>query len=61
MAFNDVMLQLSSYPEPTPVAAVEQAVDFAAALGARISALTFKIEIPKPATCLRTRCSTSRG
>ncbi|WP_439496094.1 universal stress protein [Bosea sp. (in: a-proteobacteria)] len=46
MAFNDVMLQLSSYPEPTPVAAVEQAVDFAGALGASISALTFKIEIP---------------
>lgn len=46
MAFKDVLLQLSSYPEPTPVAAIEQAVSFAGALGAHISALTFKIEIP---------------
>lgn len=46
MAFKDVLLQLSSYPEPTPVAAIEQAVGFAGALGARISALTFKVEIP---------------
>lgn len=46
MAFNDALLHLSSYPDPTPVAAVEQAVDISAALGARISALTFKVEIP---------------
>lgn len=46
MAFKDVLLQLSSYPEPTPVAAIERAVGFAGALGARISALTFKVEIP---------------
>ena len=46
MAFKDALLQLSSYPEPTSAAANEQAVVFAGALGARISALTFKIEIP---------------
>lgn len=46
MAFKDVLLPLSSYPEPTPVAAIEQAVDFAATLEAQISALAFKIEIP---------------
>lgn len=46
MAFKDVLLQISSYPEPTPVAAIEQAVGFTAALGAHISALTFDIEIP---------------
>lgn len=46
MAFKDVLLPLSSYPEATPVAAIEQAVGLAGALGARISALTFKIEIP---------------
>ena len=46
MAFKNVLLPLSSYPEATPVAAIEQAVGFAGALGARISALTFKIEIP---------------
>jgi len=46
MAFKDVLLPLSSYPEPTPVTAIEQAVGFAGALGARISALAFQIEIP---------------
>lgn len=46
MAFKDALLQLSSYPEPTSTAAIEQAVLFAGALGARISAITFKIEIP---------------
>jgi nucleotide-binding universal stress UspA family protein len=46
MAFKDALLPLSSYPEATPVAAIEQAVGLAGALGARISALTFKIEIP---------------
>lgn len=46
MAFKDTLLQLSSYPEPTSAAAIEQAVVFAGALGACISALTFKIEIP---------------
>lgn len=52
MAFKDALLQLSSYPEPTPVAAIEQAVGFAAALGTRISALTFNIEIPSPRNVL---------
>ncbi len=46
MTFKDVLLQLSSYPEPTPIAAIEQAIGLAGALGAHVSALTFKIEIP---------------
>ena len=46
MAFKDVLLQLSSYPERTPAAPMEQAVLFAEALGARLSTLAFKIEIP---------------
>ncbi len=46
MAFKDVLLQLSSYPDPTPVPVIEQAVDFAAMLEAHISALAVKIEIP---------------
>lgn len=47
MAFKDILLQLNSYPEPTPIAAVEQAIDFAEAMDARISALTFDIDIPR--------------
>ena len=46
MAFKDVLLPLSTYPEASPVAAVEQAIGMAAALDARVTALTFKIEIP---------------
>lgn len=52
MAIKDVLLQLSSYPEPTPVAAIEQAVGLAEVLGAHISALTFKIEIPSTSNVL---------
>ena len=52
MAFKDVLLQLSSYPEPTPIAAVEQAIGFAEALGAHLSALTYKIEIPSTSNVL---------
>lgn len=46
MAFKDILLGLTSYPEPTPAAAVEQAVGLASALGARISAHAFQIAIP---------------
>src|SRR5690349_17897049 len=48
MAFKDVMIQLTSYPEPTGVGTLEQAVSFAAASGARLTALAFEIEIPPP-------------
>jgi nucleotide-binding universal stress UspA family protein len=46
MAFKDVLLPLSSYPERTPAAPMEQAVRFTEALGARLSALAFNIDIP---------------
>lgn len=52
MTFKDALLQLSSYPEPTSSASVEQAVLLAEALGARISALTFRIEIPNAGNVL---------
>lgn len=52
MAFKDALLQFSSYPEPTPVAAIEQAVGFTAVLGAHVSALTFNIEIPRTGNAL---------
>ncbi|GAB2179749.1 universal stress protein [Dongia sp. agr-C8] len=52
MAFKDVLLQVSSYPEPTPTAVIEQAVDFAKAQGAHLTGLTFKIEIPRVGNAL---------
>jgi nucleotide-binding universal stress UspA family protein len=42
----------SGYPEPTSSASVEQAVLLAEALGARISALTFRVEIPNASNVL---------
>jgi len=52
MSFKDVLLQLSSYPEPTPGAVIDQAVDFASAQQAHLTALTFKIEIPRVGNAL---------
>jgi nucleotide-binding universal stress UspA family protein len=52
MALKDLLLQLSSYPEPTQQEPVEQAVRFAELLGARMSALTFEIDIHVPSNPL---------
>jgi hypothetical protein len=38
MSFKDILVALTTYPEPTPASAVEDAVDLAVALGARIRA-----------------------
>jgi hypothetical protein len=39
MAFKDILVALTSYPDPTPVSAVEDAVAVASALGAHLAAL----------------------
>jgi nucleotide-binding universal stress UspA family protein len=52
MAFKDILVQLTSYPEATPVSAVEQAIDFAKAAGAHITALTFEIVVRVPGAAL---------
>jgi len=52
MAFKDVLLQLSSYPEPTPLSAVDQAVAFAKAMDARIAALACEIVVHVPGSVL---------
>ena len=48
MAVQDILLALTTYPKPTPVSVVDDAIDFAVALGARLSAIAceFKIETP---------------
>ena len=48
MAFNDILVALTSYPEPTPVSAVEDAVSVAAALGAHIAALSCEMHFQVP-------------
>lgn len=52
MAFKDVLLQLSSYPEPTPQTAVDQAVAFAKAMDARITAIACEIVVHVPGSVL---------
>lgn len=48
MPFKDLLLALTTYPEPTPVTAVEDAVDLAAALGAKLSAVACEAKMKTP-------------
>jgi len=52
MAFKDILLALTSYPEPTPVSVVGEAVAFTAAVGAKISAITCEVNIQVPGSFL---------
>lgn len=52
MAFKDVLLALTSYPEPTPVAAINKAIDFAVSVEARISAIACAVEVRPPGNFL---------
>src|SRR5215831_10128511 len=52
MAFKDVLIALTTYPEPTPVSAVDDAVDLAAALGAKVSAIACEVKITAPGSML---------
>jgi nucleotide-binding universal stress UspA family protein len=48
MAFKDVLVALTSYPEPTPVSVVDSAVSIAAALGAHLAALSCETHVQIP-------------
>lgn len=48
MSFKDTLLVLTSYPEPTLRKSVEQAVALGAALGTRMSAISFEIDVKVP-------------
>lgn len=52
MAYKDVLLTLTSYPEPTPVTAIDDAIDFAEALGAKLSAITCGVTVRAPGSLL---------
>ena len=52
MAIKDVLLALTTYPEPTPVSAMDEAIDFTAAIGARISAIACEIKFRVPGNIL---------
>jgi hypothetical protein len=55
MSFKDVLVALTTYPEPTPVLAVDGAIDVAAALGAKVSAIACEVKINVPGTLLGRR------
>lgn len=48
MSYKDLLLSLANYPDSTPPAAVDVAVDFAAAMGAKLSAIACEIKIAVP-------------
>lgn len=48
MAFKDILVALNSYPDPTPVSVVEEAVSIAAALGAHLAALSCETRVQLP-------------
>ena len=52
MAIRDVLLALTSYPEPTPVSVVENAVSFASSLGCHIAALACEVHVQVPGSFL---------
>lgn len=52
MAVKDILLVLTTYPEPTPISAVDRAIDFAVAVGARISTIACEVWYQIPGTFL---------
>jgi nucleotide-binding universal stress UspA family protein len=48
MAFRDLLVALTSYPEQTPLSVVEEAVSVASTLGAHIAALSCEMHVQVP-------------
>ena len=46
MHLPDTLLMLATYPKPTPLAAVDEALAFCAAFSSRVAAAAFRIDIP---------------
>ena len=48
MAFKDILLTLTSYPDPTPVSVMDDAVSIAATLGAHLAAVSCEVHVQIP-------------
>jgi nucleotide-binding universal stress UspA family protein len=48
MAFKDILVTLTSYPEPTPASMAQDAISVADALGAHITALSCEVHVQVP-------------
>jgi nucleotide-binding universal stress UspA family protein len=55
MSFKDALVALTTYPEPTPPSAVDDAIDLAGALGTKVSAIACEVKINVPGTLLGRR------
>ena len=44
MTYKDILLVLTSYPEPSAVAVVDRAIDFASSIGATLSAISCEVK-----------------
>ena len=52
MAFEDILVSLTTYPERTKPSGIDDAVALAAALESRISAIACEVKVPAPASPL---------
>jgi nucleotide-binding universal stress UspA family protein len=50
MAIRDVLLILTTYPDPTPVSVVDNAASFASSLGCHIAAIACEVHVQVPGT-----------
>lgn len=50
MAFEDILISLTTYPEPTKRSAIDDAVALAVSLESRISAIACEVRVPAPAS-----------
>jgi hypothetical protein len=48
MAFKDILLTLTSYPDPTPASVAENAVAIAATFGAHLAAVACEVHVEVP-------------
>ncbi|UGY02252.1 universal stress protein [Bradyrhizobium quebecense] len=48
MAIRDILLTLTSYPDPTPISVIDRAASFAYALDAHIAAISCEVHIEVP-------------
>ena len=52
MAVRDILLTLTSYPEPTPVSVADRAASFASVLDAHLAAISCEVQVQVPGSFL---------
>lgn len=52
MAIRDILLTLTSYPDPTPVSVIDRAVSLTSLFGAHIAAISCEAHVQVPGSLL---------